>query len=148
MTGSFHWATGGKRPDEAFAAAKETISTPQAGCKCSQEHHKQRQEVSSGPSFPFSPTLVDPYCNSPTILGLASGFHANRHLSPSGPLKKLWTRIGSLVANRGSSVEVRHVGSHAAEADALERRAQLPEGFGQQRACRLTPWSATRQRYS
>ena len=24
-------------------------------------------------------------------LGLVSGFHANRHLSPSGPLKKLWT---------------------------------------------------------
>ena len=75
-------------------------------------------------------------------LGLVSGFHANRHLSPSGPLKKLWARIGSLVTSRGSSVEVRHVGRHATAADVVERRAQLPEVLGNNMADTLARMSA------
>ena len=64
-------------------------------------------------------------------MGLVTGFHANRHLFPSGPLEKLWNQIGHLVTNRGSRVEVHHVGSHAT-ADDGRRARPAPTGPGQQ----------------
>ena len=68
-------------------------------------------------------------------------FWVSIHLSPSGPLKKLWTRVGSLVSNKRSSVEVRHVGSHATAADVVERHAQLPEVLVNNMADTLTRMS-------
>ena len=83
-----------------------------------------------------------PLLHNADDLALVSGFHANRHLSKSGPLKKLWARIGSLVTSRGSSVEVQHVGSHATAVDVVERRAQLPEILGNNMADTLARLSA------
>ena len=61
---------------------------------------------------------------------LVTGFRANRHLFPSGPLEKLWNQFGQLVTNRGPRVEVRHVGSPATADDVVEGRAQLPQIMG------------------
>ena len=74
--------------------------------------------------------------------GLVTGFHEKRHIFPSGPLEKLWDRIGQLVTNRGSSVEVRHVGSHATADDVVEGRAQLPQVLGNNTADALARMSA------
>ena len=49
---------------------------------------------------------------------------------------------GFLVANKSSSVEVRHVGSHATAAVVVERRARLPEVPGNNMADRFAHMSA------
>ena len=75
-------------------------------------------------------------------MGLVIGFREKRYLFPSGPLEKLWSRIGLLVAGRGSSVEVRHVDSHATAEDVVEGRAKLPLVLGNSMADALARMSA------
>ena len=78
-------------------------------------------------------------------MGLVTGFREKRYLFPSGPLEKLWSRIGLLVAERGSNVEVRHVGSHATADDVVEGRAKLPLVLGNSMADALARMSADSQ---
>ena len=113
----------------------------QAGCSCCLVHRRRRREASFGLTHAALLYFAD---------YMELGFHANRHLFPSVPLEKLWNQVGHLVTNRGSRVEVRHVGSHGTADDVVEGRAQRSWTTWPttSRACRPILWSATRHRYS
>ena len=126
----------------------------QAGCRCCLGRRNRLREASSGLSSSHSPTHAAPSCILPTTWGWSQAFGEKRHFFPSGPLEKLWDRIGQLVTERGSSVEVRHCGQATPRPttwlkDARSfHRCWATTWPTRWHACRRILWNATRSRYS
>ena len=130
-----------KLPSRSRSALRKRSPCGPAGCK--------RRHVQTTPRGEFwAFILVLTYSRGPLFFfcglfwELVSGFNENRHLFPFGPSEHHWTLIGSLIAVRGSAVEVRDVGSHATAADVVEGRAHLSEVLGNKLA---TPGAHIRQ---
>ena len=129
-------------PSPCRCAYMRPFPCAQAGCRCCRGRRKRRREASSGLSSSFSPTHVAPFYILPTTWGWSQGFTQTAISFRPGLMEKLWNRIGQLVTNRGSRVEVRHVGSHATADDVVEGRAQLPQVLGNNMADTLARMSA------